>query len=222
MHDLLCRSCIRCQIFGWCANNGQFHQLWRFIKGKPCNLQRWSHRAKLMKIAFWTTFISTKTLYHWNWMRCFLRFLKIMEKTIKTAITFFPMGGFLGILDMLFYATWPTIGDNAAWRTFFSTSKPNYTRLYRRWILGWASNQALTAWLLWTGQLSCTIHNSSSSSSSLSGPIRASFEGRNDSSNISIYLAPVAKKNRSQMAHVFDSINLCSLFYAYQVDWTRI
>ena len=37
-----------------------------------------------------------------------------MEKTIKTAITFFPMGGFLGILDMLFYATWPTIGDNAA------------------------------------------------------------------------------------------------------------
>ena len=33
-----------------------------------------------------------------------------MVKNAKTAITFFSGGG---ILDMVFYATWPTIGDNA-------------------------------------------------------------------------------------------------------------
>ena len=58
-----------------------------------------------------------------------------MVKSTKMAITFFAMGGFLGILDMLFHATWPTVGVNAAWLTFFSTSKPNYPRLHIQVVL---------------------------------------------------------------------------------------
>ena len=107
--------------FFWVIVDPKSWHVSQLLQGKPCTLRRWSHRSKLFKITFWTTFISIKTLYHWNWMRRFWDFLKTMVKNTKIAITFFPMGGFLGILDMLFHATWPTIGVNAAWLTFFST-----------------------------------------------------------------------------------------------------
>ena len=46
----------------------------------------------------------------------FFEIFKNNGKNYKNCYNFFSYGG---ILDMLFYATWETIGDNAAWRIFF-------------------------------------------------------------------------------------------------------
>ena len=60
---------------------------------------------------------------------CFSDFVKIMVKSRKNAITFFPKIGFFWILDMLFIDASARYGVKTGYTFFFPTSKPIFTRL---------------------------------------------------------------------------------------------